>query len=822
MTILKEAVRYSSMGWIVHPLTGPESGGASPGKRPIIKKWQYMSVPQNETQLKKWFENTTHNLGLVCGDKSNIMVIDIDHDHFKDDLLDGVMVDTLRSQRTKGRGHIFFKYTDELKSQKHHDMGFEVLSVGNNAVLPPSIHQHGDVYKWIDPDIDVAEFPTQLIKNINSLVEQKKRVASLVGKCRECFRTLYSKKQDVHGADGREMMIAFCTELKAKGAMIEDILFVAKIMYGSDFDAQKTELEFKNLDENKTWKCDTLAQKLPKYVSCATCNSNKKQKIITAVSQTNMPSVIEVAYSIHDNTPFIYDESKCFWLWTKNYYSRVDEIDMVSTILDQTGDVGYLNRSRKGTMLDAVRIVGRKTAVLPLPGKWIQFMNMAVDVDTMNEFQPEPSHFYTSPIPHNLSQSTDTPNIDQLFTDWVGEDQKQILYEVCAYCMLPSYPLHKMFWFLGTGRNGKGRFMALIRKLIGTRNTTSTDLERLADSRFESAKLFKRLVAFVGETDHNILKRTNLLKSLTGEDAIGAEFKNKEPFDFYNAAKILIATNSLPGIEDKTDGWYSRNIIIDFPNKFPEGKDIIGTIEEWEMENMCRKCVDIVHSLTQNGEFYGEGNVADKRTRYEEASDPIKMFMDLYCEESINNDIPMFVFRDAFIPFLEERGYRKMSDREITIKLRSEGYIVKPVFLFGKTTRCLQGISINSKNIPKTGLNIDTSVQSPTKCNDSGRPDQTQHYTNYTNSHSKTKGRECIGTSVIGVSSVSQVSQRDTIKHVINSIMATEQNGLSKATEAKSHALYAGVPPSDFEGCVAHLRASGAIMEPKEGYLKCI
>lgn len=764
------ALEYSNRGWVVHPLTGPTSGGQSAGKRPIIKKWQYMSQPHDETQLRKWFDNTNNNIGLVCGKASGIIIIDVDNKLFSNELFSGINIDTLRSRRTSGRGHVYFKYTDAIKSQKHHDLGFEVLSDGNNAVLPPSIHVSGDVYTWIDNTIPVSEMPEQLITNINNLVSTKKRVASLIGNCRECFRSVYSKKPDMHGANGRELMLALCTELVANGATLADILFVSKVMYGNDFDAARTELEFNNIDKNKTWKCSTLTQKFPDQTTCGTCHVSQKEKIKTVLSKTDLPDVMDVARSIHDNSPYIYDRSRCFWLWVENHYVRVDDTDLIGAVLDYTGNMSYLKRSLKSEIIDAIKITGRTSTVIPLPGTWIQFQNTTIDVGCDTEFVAEPGYFYTSPIPHNIGESTDTPNIDQLFTDWVGEDNKQILYEICAYCMLPSYPIHRMFWFLGTGRNGKGRFMALIRKLIGFDNSTSTDLERLADSRFESAKLFKKLVAFVGETDHNLLKRTNLLKSLTGDDVISGEFKNKEPFDFYNTAKILIATNSLPGIEDKTDGWYSRNIIIDFPNKFSEGNDVVGEIAEWEYENLCRKCIVVLKELLSKGEFHGEGDLQDKRDRYEEASNPIKIFMDLYCEDAINNDVPMFVFREAFIPFLEERGYRKMSNKEITMRLKSEGHVIKNMRVDGKVWKCLEGVKINAmyskRNVESVTHNDNREQLSVTKCNTSSSDENTPCYTCYTKSQSELHRGEQSEVRVTSVTSVTDQSQQSLIKYL--------------------------------------------------------
>ncbi|KKK82765.1 hypothetical protein LCGC14_2800130, partial [marine sediment metagenome] len=46
------------------------------------------------------------------------------------------------------------------------------------------------------------------------------------------------------------------------------------------------------------------------------------------------------------------------------------------------------------------------------------------------------------------------------------------------------------------------------------------------------------------------------------------EFKGKDIFDFRNYAKLIMATNSLPPTGDKTEGFYRRWKIIDFPKQF--------------------------------------------------------------------------------------------------------------------------------------------------------------------------------------------------------------------------------------------------------------
>ena len=65
--VLQHAIEYDARGWVVHPLTSPNSKKKSPGKRPILDGWQKLKGHQGINTLKEYFENKDRNIGLVCG-----------------------------------------------------------------------------------------------------------------------------------------------------------------------------------------------------------------------------------------------------------------------------------------------------------------------------------------------------------------------------------------------------------------------------------------------------------------------------------------------------------------------------------------------------------------------------------------------------------------------------------------------------------------------------------------------------------------------------------------------------------------------------------
>jgi putative DNA primase/helicase len=70
------------------------------------------------------------------------------------------------------------------------------------------------------------------------------------------------------------------------------------------------------------------------------------------------------------------------------------------------------------------------------------------------------------------------------------------------------------------------------------------------------------------------LKSTDIIKSLTGyTDKISGEQKFKDTFEFVNGAKLIFSANQLPGVDDESDAFWNRVILIEFPHKFEGKKD---------------------------------------------------------------------------------------------------------------------------------------------------------------------------------------------------------------------------------------------------------
>lgn len=384
----------------------------------------------------------------------------------------------------------------------------------------------------------------------------------------------------------------------------------------------------------------------------------------------------EMAKHFIDMQPTFYDRSGLFWMWNRHEFKWeiIDDIDLMNKIDSKNPKFDTIKSKEKQEILEAIKRVGREMMPLPAKKTWVQFKDIIVDVNGGDQIEASNKYYVTNPIPWKIGKSKDTPTMDRIFEEWVGKDRVQTLYEILAYCTLPDYPIHRIFCFVGAGLNGKSKFLELISRFVGKDNVSNTELDTLLGSRFEMAKIYKKLVCMMGETDYSTITKTSLIKKLTGQDQIGYEFKNKNPFDDYNYAKLLIATNGLPMTEDKSIGFYRRWLIIDFPNVFSEKKDVLEDVPDEEYENLAKKSIATLKHLFEVREFHKEGNLKEREERYEDISNPLQKFIDQFVKRDVYGKIYKWELRAAFVSWMIKRGYREWSEKEITIEMRSMGF----------------------------------------------------------------------------------------------------------------------------------------------------
>jgi hypothetical protein len=151
-------------------------------KKPVFDDWSdFCKRLPTEEEIDLWIERYPRgNIGLCLGPSSGIIAVDIDLDSAMDLVPPSPMVKKGQDGETR-----FFRYNGELPF-KRHDIGIELLSVGNQTVMPPSIHDETlKPYFWVRKDCSFDELPyldPNFSSRINGSAKKKSNITRSDGK----------------------------------------------------------------------------------------------------------------------------------------------------------------------------------------------------------------------------------------------------------------------------------------------------------------------------------------------------------------------------------------------------------------------------------------------------------------------------------------------------------------------------------------------------------------------------------------------------------------------------------------------------------------
>ncbi len=655
------------------------------GKKPFEQEWQKKDIKWDDAKLNDHV-NSKGNYGVVGGGENNLIIIDFDNEKVQEEVLKQLP----KTFTVKAGGGLLHKYfmSDKSESFKIFDEEMKTLAdvqgEGKQVVGAGSIHPNGNTYEIVDNN-DIVFLPYAEIK------------ATMMAYDRKPKKEIKKKDVYVKGIGLVEQKDNdFIEKLKSQ-VNFESLLNE----FGVDTSKNPTNCPFHSSKGGKclgwndetahcfhcdeSWNCYSLVMQHKNYEFKESLEwMAKREGMIEELKQSrekfkeNAAKVFTPkgqAKVFTNLQPLFYDRNGLWWLWNlKDYcWGIVDEVDVLNMIDEDTGEDVISPRNRT-LILNSLKQQGRKNIPEEIKPTWVQFKETIVDVETGEEFKASPQYFVTNPIQWDMEKKIfDTENMDRIFEEWVGKEYVELLYEIIAYSILPDYPIHRIFCFIGSGLNGKSKFLELLRKFVGKENVCSTELDTLLGSRFEVTRLHKKLVCQMGETNFNEMSKTSMLKKLCGGDLIGFEYKNKNPFEEKNYAKIIIATNNLPTTTDKTIGFYRRWTIIDFPNQFNEKKNILDEIPEKEFNSLASRCVVTLKDILKKRCFTNEGTIEERTEKYESKSNFLEQFLKLFTIGNINGYITKADFYKKFVAWSKENNHREMSENSVGMAMKKLG-----------------------------------------------------------------------------------------------------------------------------------------------------
>ena len=217
--------------------------------------------------------------------------------------------------------------------------------------------------------------------------------------------------------------------------------------------------------------------------------------------------------------------------------------------------------------------------------KIIAFKNCVVDLKTGLErpgLQEDNLSFY---FPVNYTKydpkSNEAIQLDLLLKDWFpNEKYRTVVIDKLSLCLLHNINGdNQVFFFKGSGKNGKSVFMGLLRECFGTGETglaktvpidffISGNKSQLGAASPDLYRTKGAKMILTEETNQNDKLNVALFKKLTGGDMLSVRDLYKPVVEFKCAFRIFFAVNNMPKFTSIDDSLSRRVVIIPFENRF--------------------------------------------------------------------------------------------------------------------------------------------------------------------------------------------------------------------------------------------------------------
>lgn len=398
---------------------------------------------------------------------------------------------------------------------------------------------------------------------------------------------------------------------------------------------------------------------------------------------------------------------------------RPCENEILSRIMEYLGSVELKQKTTRWVVNEALFKIELKTLTkLKYEPLKIAFKNGVFDWETflktgslrLSLTPPSPETIVFHKIPHRLaleklegleglvkfSEELALSDLEDLaeklcpktlkaFMDWVG-DKWILLFEIIGYTLYPRYDLHKAIMIVGEGRNGKSTYLRLLKDILGSWNVSSIKLQDLCDDskRFAVANLYHKLANIYADLPNEALKHTGTFKILTGEDAVTADRKFKDPITFVNYAKLIFSTNQLPAVRDMTLAFWRRWLVIEFPNQFPVNPRFYEeTFTEEEKEGAIIVGLLAFRRVWLRRKFSFEETEADYRERWLREVNTVYAFIQDLLEGKIegyraerdpDGRVEANKLYEIYVNWCNMEDREALTKRGFTIEMERQGY----------------------------------------------------------------------------------------------------------------------------------------------------
>jgi P4 family phage/plasmid primase-like protien len=315
----------------------------------------------------------------------------------------------------------------------------------------------------------------------------------------------------------------------------------------------------------------------------------------------------------------------------------------------------------------------------------IPVQNGVLNIDTKELTPHKPEYCFFNKLPVTYNKDKDCPYIKTFLQEVLADKESLLtLQEFYGSCLLKEYRYEKSIMLTGTGSNGKGKTLELLKYLLGIDNCAEISPQALEDDMFAMGELVNKMANISADINSKALQNTGVFKSLTGRDLMMGARKFKTRIKFINYAKMIFSANEVPITYDLTDGFFRRWLIVDFPHRFLDPEDIAELSDEEknnvklkdpeiinklitpeELSGFLNWCLEGYNRLKKSKKFSNGQTIQKVRQMWLRKSSSIQAFLTDCIEEDSLNVISKQEFKEKYIGYCKRHKLNVFSDKAI-------------------------------------------------------------------------------------------------------------------------------------------------------------
>lgn len=365
----------------------------------------------------------------------------------------------------------------------------------------------------------------------------------------------------------------------------------------------------------------------------------------------------KVAECITEEHQLIYCAEE-FYEYVDGCYRPISAEVVQAMVMDVIGET--LTKRKMEEILCFIKVKAHIELVELNSSQYINLKNGLFDLKNQSIIPHDPKVYSTIQLPVDYNPKAECHKWFRTLEEILEDDKDKMwtLQEYFGLCLTKETKYEKALILVGEGANGKSVVLNILGDMLGRENYSAIPLEKFDNAHYISS-LFGKLANISIETNAKSEVYDSTFKAIVSGDPITADPKFRKPFTFKPYSKLIFAVNNLPRVDDKTEAFFRRLLILRFNRVFGEteqNKNLKFELSQ-ELDGIFIWALEGLERLKARGYFAISDNMQAETDEYKRENNNVVLFVEEKCtlkEEYYNCSISGIY--KAYVDWCKENG----------------------------------------------------------------------------------------------------------------------------------------------------------------------